>query len=193
MKKLFTIIFLLVSIHKIYSQSYSNVIPDSLINRIIVFHIDKTFKAYDDQKLWKKRIYYKPVNWSEALISIFSPEKTDFIFQKEAMIKNDQRSNVKKKKITELFSKSDFNYMEKQFNSEKNTEWNFKIKKGRLKNNPNRKFYSFSIPLFSKDHKKAIFYSEFGGCSHCGGARLIVYLRNGKDWKLYKSIPLWDS
>ena len=194
MKKEITLLLLILLTIKVYSQTYSTILPDSLINELLISEIDNRSKIYDDQKLWKKRINANPISWTEAMILILSPETADFMFQKTALIKRDERYLPKLKKLTELLSKSDFDYMEKQFNSEQKNKWNFKAKKGRLKNNPKRKFYSYSIPLFNKEHTIAILYSEFGGgCKYCAGARMLVYFKTGNTWKLYKSIPLWES
>ena len=194
MKKEIQLILLLLFTVNLYSQTYNNIVSDSIVNELLIFEIDNSPKTYDDQKWWEKRINSIPIPWSEVMISIYSPEIADFEFQKKVLIERDKQYNQELKNLTELFSESDFNYMKKQFNSENKIKWNFKIKKGRIKNNPKRKYYTYSIPLFNKKNTKEILYSEFGGgCSHCGGANMLIYFKNDNNWKLYKSIPLWDN
>jgi len=194
MKKKITILLIILFNIKVYTQTYSNIVSDSLINKLLILDIDNRPKIYDDQRIWKKRINDKPIPWSEAMILIISPETSDFNFQKKALIRKDKRQSNKLKKLTEIFSKTDFDFMEKQFNSERKNKWNFKTKKGRLKRNPKRKFYSYTVPLFNENLTKAILYSEFGGgCKYCDEARVLIYIKKRETWKLYKTISLWRS
>jgi len=194
MKHKLTLILLVILTFKTYSQTYSGIVSDSLINELLISEIDNRPKSSDDQKLWKKRIAANPISWNQAMIKLISSPPYNFEFQKTELIIRDRRYNRELKKITELFTQSDFEYMERQFNSEQKSKWNFKAKKGRIKNFPKRNFYSYSIPLFDKEHKKAIIYGEFGGCGGvCGGASMFVYLKKGNTWELYKTIPLWES
>lgn len=187
-------LFLLCTvIQQLNGQTYNTIISDSVINNLMKHEIATRAKSYSDSKIWKKKIKSTPIPWSEAIVELISAEYNDFITQKKFIIERDKRYFPELKKLTEILSKSDFDYMESQFNSELNNKWNFKTKKGRLRDNPRRKYYSYTIPLFNKEHSVALLYSEFGGCSYCGGARMLVYIKNNNTWKLYKSIPLWES
>lgn len=179
---------------KVHSQTYSGIISDSIIHVLLLTEIDNQPKNPEDQKLWKKRIVASPISWKQAIIKLMSSPPYDFEFQKTELINRDKLYNRNLKKISELFTESDFEYMNTQFNSEQKNNWTFKATKGRIKNFPKRNFYSYSTPLFDKEHKKAIIYAEFDGCgSVCGDAKILVYLKNENTWELYKSIPLWIS
>lgn len=194
MKNRFIIILILLLTVQGYSQTYSGIVSDGIINELLISEIDNRPKRNEDQKLWKKRIHSKPISWTQAIIKLISSSPYDFNFQKTELISRDKQYNHELKKITELFTESDFEYMEILFNSELNNDWIFNVKKGKIKTRVKRNYYTYSIPLFDQKHEKAIIYFEFRGCgSVCGVGKILVYVKNNNKWNFYKSIPLWIS
>ena len=132
MKNKLTLILLFLLSFKTYSQTYSGIVSDSLINELLISEIDNQPKSYSDQKIWKKRISANPISWTNAMIKLVSMPPYGFDFQKTELINLDKSHNRELKKLTELFTESDFEYMEKQFNAEQKNKWNFIVKKGRI-------------------------------------------------------------
>jgi len=184
-----------------YSQTYSAIVSDSIIENFIVWEIDNTDKYYYDQKLWKKRIEERIIHWEEALIDHILSQAyipNSFENQFEIMIMQDKNysrnSNKVLKSIPELFDKKDVEYLKMQFeNTQRNIVWEFNSKKSNLKKKPKNKYYTYSIPLFNKSHTIAILYKVFYCGSLCASGDLNIYVKESGKWKLYKSIGCWMS
>jgi hypothetical protein len=56
-----------------------------------------------------------------------------------------------------------------------------------------RDFTSFSAPIFLRNNKYCIFYSAIHCGWLCGGGQLILYKREGAEWKIVKSYCNWIS
>jgi len=53
-----------------------------------------------------------------------------------------------------------------------------------------KNWYSFSIPLFSKDHKIALFTIQDLCSGLCGNGRTIIFKHENKKWK-YRTLEYW--
>ena len=93
----------------------------------------------------------------------------------------------------EIFNNNDIEYMKEQFENELKNNWTFETKKSKLKNRLKKDFYSYTIPLFSKDKSKAIIYKEFYCGSLCAYGTIEILEKKDNKWNFYDSMFLWMS
>lgn len=177
-----------------FSQTYSEIVDDEIIHELIIFEINNSPKNRSDRVIGKKRVNSKRILWSNAMISIIDYKPpVAFENQIEKLFKRDNRYNPELTKLMDLLSNADINYMKEQFENETEEQWNFKAKKGRISDNPRNKFYTYSVPLFNKEHTIAIIYKEFYCGNLCAAGTVEVYIKKNDKWEHYKSIGLWVS
>jgi hypothetical protein len=193
-KTIFLVINTLLLNSYCFSQNYSSIIPDGIINELITYEIINSKKSNNDYKILRKRISKVPIKWNNAIINILNIDTSlTFEIQYNALIDRDKQYNFGLKKINELFNENDINYLKEQFDNELNKEWNLNLGKIKLIRNPKKRNYSYSIPLFNIEKNKAIIYKEFYCGSLCAYGSIEIYIFKDESWMHYKSIPLWIS
>ena len=95
--------------------------------------------------------------------------------------------------LEEYFTKEDLQFFEDQYNGQIINDWNIKSRNSRFKESFKIDYYEYSIPLFSKDFKSAIFYRYYVCGSLCGYSALWIYQWDGEKWVRTKRIKGWMS
>jgi len=173
----YLMIFLLtIGIGKGFSQTYSSIVNDSIIEELIIYNINLVDSDFSKKK---KKVNLKPILWKEADQDMISFEITVILdFVKEQKLLNNQ----------------DTTYYRKQFNSQVENNWKFKLIKGnKIKKHKTHKSYSYSIPIFDVEQKKAIIYEEYF-CKRrqrCGLGYFKIFEKTKIGWTLTKKIDYW--
>ena len=177
-----------------YSSNNKNRISKNDIVEVIKWEIDNADKNPDDKGIWKKSINSKPIKWKNATISILKYEPYSDV---EQLLKDiDKQDRTKKnelKNLSKLFDKNEIEFIQKQFNNELARSWYFKTKKGTLKDNPKKNYYSYSKPIFNRTKTLAIVYKEFHCGSLCAYGSIIILEKQDNKWSIYRTIRLWVS
>ncbi|WP_396212818.1 hypothetical protein [Flavobacterium sp.] len=184
MKNLLIIIFFLLGLsQKVNSQTYSSLISDAEIQKILFCEIDNIKSNFRD-KFSSHKIKSEIINWKKIAYN----KETAFELLKN-IIESDKQDTLKN--VSDSFIDSDIEYLQQQFENQVGEKWEIKQTKIKFAKNPHKEFCSLSIPLFDKNHETAIIYKEeiYNSISAC--ATLEVYIKYGNEWKYYKSIILW--
>ena len=130
-----------------------------------------------------KRIYYKPINIGQANWSISEKSYENFDFE------------IRFKKLYERsdLNKNDLSFMENQYQTIKETEWNFEHQKIRFKKKYRRNYFKYSIPIFNKDKTLAIMWRYKYCGSLCAYSELHIYELKDGVWRIKELIEGWIS
>ena len=183
MKKSLTIIIFLICLYRIDAQLYNEYVNDKQINQFMI-HLLVTKTTYKNafNKDFKK-IYYKPIHIGKANWSMYDKLNENLSFE------------VRFKKLFKRsdLNKNDFDFMKNQYQTIKDTEWNFEHRKLKLKKIYRKNYFKYSIPIFNKDMTLAIMWRYKYCGSLCAYSELHIYeFKNGK-WKIKELIDGWIS
>jgi len=185
MKKLLFVI--LISIHySSNSQTYSSIINDEEISNFlncVTIH-DKKYSEENNSE--RKKISNKILKWHSE----------NFINNDEDPYENEIFLYHEKNDLDLIFNKDDQEFIYKQFVSIKDSIWHTRFSKSKLlsKKNKTNNYYAYSVPLFSIDKKKVIFYRVFHCGNECAYGEYYIYSKiNKNDWILIKSVNSWQS
>ena len=185
MKQAFLILTFLFSV-SFYgqSQSYNSVISDSEIENFIQWEIDNTPKFSEDRKLGKKKLLSKPESWKTAAIGLFPAAET-LAFEDRFKYFLEQDT---------IFSSQDIKFIKSQYDSEIISDWTVEFQNVNIKNGAKLNYHIVTIPLFSEDKSKVIFWKFFYCGSLCAHACIYIYERTGQnDWKEISRFGCWIS
>ncbi|RYZ24375.1 MAG: hypothetical protein EOO16_01420 [Chitinophagaceae bacterium] len=182
------------------AQTYSRVIPDStivdFINRdILRDSFSGTHHIYTlIAKPAPDAFYYRDsADWERLNRSM-----PDFIFKRHVM----RNGKVFSYGLDTLFSREDIDYFREQINGlRKRERWKDPFVNSVLEehseldatNHVRNVRYRYSIPVFSKDHNRAIIIRSFYCGLLCGGGAFYVYRRNDRGWVLEKKFGEWGE
>ena len=169
----------------LFGQTYNSVILDSEIEAFIQWEINNTPKYGEDRKLGKKVLYYKPESWKTAQTNMYGPFSDTLSFEDKLYLFLEQDT---------IFSKEDKVFMSEQYDSELINEWKIKFNNCRYTKRFGKNNHQITIPLFSKDLKKVLFWKYFYCGSVCAYAQLYIYKKNEeKLWVLIGTHGFWMS
>ncbi len=191
-------IVLLISKYLVsYCQSYSYQITDEQIEKVIKTAVSD-FKNYDKNQIKKFpnkiNVYFKPITWEASSFVVLATDSSS------------QRSLYFFENEPDSFRVKNQLYFQQQVNNVRSfTEWNFKHPLVKFchenKPLPNKDVYCYSIPIFTRDHQRAIIsktrtcYKQDNFSRFIGGERcLLVYKKTpDNNWKLEKmtSCRVW--
>jgi hypothetical protein len=182
---LFIVCFLLSFSLNVFSQTYSSIIKDSVIDDFIKAEFIKDSNYPKRFYHHSKRIYDKPVAWSEADwdnndINWDSLNFENIFFSIRDSLKNH-------------FTKNDIEYFKDQYNNQIIVNWNVRCKKIRFLKKPKSDYYQYTIPLFSKDLKTALFYEYYFCGPVCAYSAIWIYKKDGEKWIRQRYLIGWMS
>jgi hypothetical protein len=134
----------------------------------------------------KKKVYYQIEEWTEKNFQqIKNIADRDFEYTLKYLF-------TKENQLDTIFSKMDIEYLIKQKNSIKKTDWGTDFKNHKIsKRKKNR--VKYSIPLFSKNKKYVVLYKElWRGMENARGC-YYLYTRIKSGWKLVGNYNCWMS
>ena len=182
-----------------YSQNYSKVISDSeivdFINRDILNDSIKLTKTI------RKMIFRLDVNefyYKDSSDFIKKNQNSQFIFHHHTF-KGREYTNH----LDTFFSRKDIDFFYKQIKGQtKRTEWlkaftnSVIVKNVELDSNRHAKqvMYSYSLPLYSFDKRRAIIIKGCYCGFLCGGGAYYLYEKDNKNsWQLIRKINEWGE
>ncbi len=167
------LLFLVLCPALCYCQTYSSVIPDSAILQFVDWEVTNTPKYNERWFTGSKKIYKRVVSWKKAQTSMFDMDGSlEFRKRFEEFFKE-----------SKTFNEEDIDFLVQQYESEKKAKWETSFDKG-IRTSSRMNSYQMTIPLFSKDMNKVMFWKYFLCGSLCAEACLYVYEREGTVWKL---------
>ncbi|MCX2738447.1 hypothetical protein [Pontibacter anaerobius] len=184
MKKTLVILFILYS-YLSYGQTYSSIISDSDIEQFVQWEILTTPKYSEDRKWGKKKLYYKPESWKKAMVHISGPmgDTLSFEIKFYRFLSKDT-----------VFTKEDVAFLSQQYEAEKQNVWETKFEGANLVKSSGRNVHEFTIPLFSIDKSKVMFWKYFYCGSLCAHACVFIYEKvDENNWKLVSKYGCWIS
>ena len=183
MKRTFIIILFLICSLRIFAQSYNEYVNDQEINQFMIEVLTSKESYGSAFNKTNKKVYYKPIHIGQANWSIFEKSYENFDFK------------IRFKKLFERsdLNKTDLSFMENQYQTIKETEWNFVPQKIKFKKKYRKNYFKYSIPIFNKDKTLAIMWRYQYCGSLCAYSELHIYeLKNG-NWKIKELIEGWIS
>ena len=126
-----------------------------------------------------KKVYYKPIHLGEANWDILNKDTTFEVKFRDLL------------KFDSIFSKQDYDFIKRQYYSLKESIWKLSFKKIRFVKEKKAKIFEYSVPLFSYDYKRAIFWRFYYKGPVWAYSELHAYkLVNGK-WVIDFIISGW--
>jgi len=168
-----------------YSQNYSSIISDSEIGSFVQWEILNTSKYSEDKRTGKKRILNRPVSWKEAMVHVSGPFEDTLSFENKFywFLKKDT-----------IFTREDVAYLSQQYESEKPGIWKKEFEGAKFANRSGVNVYAVTIPLFSKDKSRVMFWKYFYCGSLCAYACVYIYEKADVDnWRLISKYGCWMS
>ncbi|MFC6999418.1 hypothetical protein [Rufibacter roseus] len=184
MKKALLVILLLNSIFG-YGQSYSSMVADSEIEQFVQWEILNTPKYTEDRKRGLKKIFKKSISWKAAMIHVGGPFEDTLSFESKFyhFLKQDT-----------IFSKEDIDFLSQQYESEVQGNWETDFNGSKMVKSSGNNVHHITIPLFSVDKRKVMFWKYFYCGSVCAHACVFIYEKaNESSWKLINKYGCWIS
>jgi hypothetical protein len=166
-------------------QTYSELIDDTKIEEVLQYDILHSSKFPEDRRIGRKKVYVEPAYWDGAFPfeNIKLEDTLSFQLVFKWFIEDDS-----------IFSETDKQFMEEQFQAALRVDWTGNFKGARLSTNYSKRIYQYSIPLFSLDKNLVMFHKYFYCGNLCARACTYVYQRTGMDkWELVKEYKCWMS
>ena len=182
MKKKIVILFLLglLCSVSVFGQTYSSITSDKEIYNFLNWLTKTEKKHSEEQKLKRKRIFYKIIPWDTANFVTkdtsvqYLSQDNMFLFYRFAGTDT-------------LFKKADRAFLFQQYTSIKDTIWHKRFSKSKLLKNKNQKHtnrYYYSIPLFSVNRNYVIIYIGYYCGNLCAYRGYYIFEKTGnKKWK----------
>ncbi|MBL7851793.1 MAG: hypothetical protein JNN04_12895 [Cyclobacteriaceae bacterium] len=173
-------LFIILSQLNCVAQTYSKVVPDSIVEAFVfeVLHSKEPYSSIFNKL--PKRIYNKPIHIGSASWTF----ETDTAFQAVFKILYTGEHALPSEDVV---------YIQKQYYGIKESAWAFKSSNLKFKKKRGRRIYEYSIPLFTKDHDKAIFWRYWSGGPLYAYSELHLYSRINGVWKIDKILAGWIS
>ncbi len=164
----------------IKAQSYNSIVSDSIIHDFIksVLFNNESYQSIFNKL--PKNIYYKPIHIGKADWDMLNPKDTIFEIKFQDLHKFDS-----------IFSKQDFEFIKNQYSSLKDTIWKLTFKQIKLKKKYRPKYFKYSIPLFAKDFKHAIFWRYYYRGPVSAYSELHIYKWENGKWLIEFIISGW--
>lgn len=186
-------------------------LKDSLLLFLLIMFCLSSFS----QKLSFERAAYTFINehfkdYNNSKLDLHLAPFTNRVLDLQNDIKNhftDEKYVYYKVNIDSIFTKEDYQYLQKQMsywkdivqlNIEKLRMDTSKIIISDIRSSDEKMFPSFStyqitMPIFSKNHNTVILYvANFCGAL-CGSGELIIMKKQNNSWKFFRRMPLWVS
>jgi hypothetical protein len=134
---------------------------------------------------------------------ILQTQPENFVYpDSSALHSNSSPQNIfsKHNNLIAFFKREDAEYFKKQITAQRKKKWDLKLKKIKLfntiqlnKNNSLEKFlFSYSLPIFSQNHRYVIIIEGFFCGLVCGGGEYNLFERQSdKTWKKIKTFNGW--
>ena len=92
-----------------------------------------------------------------------------------------------------LFTNEDITFLSQQYEAEKHSVWETKYEGATFKKKFGRNVHEFTIPLFSIDKKKVMFWKYFYCGRLCAHACVFIYEKEDDHWNLNSRYGCWIS
>jgi|GEM_PF-5730636 len=181
MKKIGTILFVLLQTLILQAQNYNDVISDQEINTFMIKTL--TFKESYKTTFNKlpKKVFISPIHIGKA--DWRNLDDKDLSFEKVFEILNTNTN----------FSDEDLGFMKTQYETIKETTWNFKHEKIKFQKKKGKMQFQYSIPLFNKDKTIAIMWRYiYYGPEHSYSELHLYQVKNG-NWEIIELIAGYIS
>jgi hypothetical protein len=172
MKRTLYLLLILVGATPILGQSYNDALDDKSINDFMIGVLTSKVPYESRFNKLPKRIFYKPIHIGEAGWNFLKKEDArklpfDKIFY-QLLSK-------------EKFSEEDLAFLRAQYNTIKDTTWNFTHRSIIFKKKHRINYFEYSIPLFNKQRNIAVMWRYTYCGSLCMYSELHTYeLFDGK-------------
>ena len=181
---LFVIIGLIVRLSPFPSNTYSRLISDQDIEAILSSELHEMVNIGSNESELPDKVDLDIVFWNKIEnLEINALVKVEDVVGYETV---DTLMGM-----PALFSESDCNYMVSQVEQQIGKRWHLEQNQVKFIYNKKGNCSHFSIPLFNEKHDRAIIYEEevYSKISSCGIIK--IYMKDGKKWKVYKSMLIW--
>lgn len=160
------------------AQTYSKVVPDSIIEKFVLeaLHLKESYGSIFNKL--PKRVYNKPIHIGSASWTLGSDTSFHAVFK---MIYDGEHA----------LPSDDVAFIREQYYGIKESSWGFKSADIKFKKKRGRRIYEYSIPLFTRDCNRAIFWRYWSGGPLYAYSELHLYTRVNGSWKLEKILAGW--
>ncbi|PTX14354.1 hypothetical protein C8N40_11118 [Pontibacter mucosus] len=182
MKALLLVLILLFVNIPAFSQTYNALVPDSVITKFMQDVLTNKEPYQSAFNKLPKKVFYKPISLKTASWDLRElPSETEFEIKFDKLLEK-----------VEL-TKEDVAFLKAQVNGFNDTIWNLAIPRISLKKKHKKNYFVYSVPIFTKDFKKAVFWRYMYCGSLCAYSELHTYkLYKGK-WVIDEYIAGWIS
>jgi len=181
MRKVVIILFLLFETVLLQGQNYNDIIPDTEINTFMINVL--TFKESYKCPFNKlpKKVFALPIHIGKADWRNLEDESLAFENVFQILYNNSKLSN------------EDLVFMKEQYESIKNTNWNFNHDMIKFQKKKSKKQFQYSIPIFNKDKTLAIMWRNiYFGPEHAYSDLHFYQLKDGT-WEIVEYIAGYIS
>jgi hypothetical protein len=178
--RLSSVIFFLTIVLQSRAQSYNDTVSDSIINEFMETVLTSSAPYESVFNKLPKKVFYKAIhigqaNWHSKMDTAFEKKFKDLY------------------RYDSVLSKQDFTFFKDQYYSMKDTTWNFSTTRIKLKKKYKPGYFKYSIPLFTKDFKRAILWRYYYRGPLYAYSELHIYkFENGK-WVIERLVGGWMS